>query len=812
MALSKNDVLKAAVLGALAISMTGNANAANDVVKAVGLASQPSVKSNMSGLTSIQTNKNSVGGVDLVLSFNKDTDIPNAFNIQDASGGMVIFDFKNTVSHIAPKIIPPKDSELLSLDIKETEDKTRLVVKSKTRGVNYNVVKNGNKIVISFAGQSAVVATSQMVAEVTKPISELPKPVAVSTTPIQPTPVMAVAVAKPNEPIKQSAVAVVQTPTPVMVAVVSKPVESVKVETPVVAVTKPTFVAETSMVSKLKPEVKGVSFKKGKDSTGGLFMIDLTDPKVTIDIKPSKNSIVIDLFGTDVPKYLIGKKVSVANLGTPVRSYEFSKLSDRARIVLITGDQTEQNAYQVDNKLVLNIKPVYSETIANKSAVKKYTGQKVTLNFQDIEVRSLLQVIADYSNLNIVASDTVEGKITLRLQDIPWDQALEIIQQTKNLGSKKDGNVIWIAPLKEIREKEKAEFDYKIEKDSVIPLITESIQLNYQKATDIKVLLDKKTSSVAGIKRGSVLVDPKTNIIFIEDTPEKIEELRELIKKIDIPIRQVMIEAKIVEATKNFAKNVGARLGVNGQINNRTAFGGGLEATTANTGQFATSPTLSQTLGVSLPATAINGAVPSVFSFLLFNKSLSRFLNMEISAIENDGTGTILSNPRVVTSDRSEAVVAQGTQIPYQESASSGATTISFKDATLSMKVTPQIAPNGKILMDLAINKDSVGTQTPNGPAIDTQNVKTQVMVDNEGTVAIGGIYTEENTASVNKVPFLGDLPYVGFLFKQRATNKSQREIIVFITPKVVTEAGGITATEDSFQGSLIKEIPMPKK
>lgn len=827
-----NKIITAGLVASGVIGYTGIAQSATSADTTKG---QKNTAGAVKDLTSIQTLKNSKGSIDIVLTFSGEVDTPNSFNVQDATGGMIVFDFKNSINQSAPKILPPKDSDLSSVEIKEAQNKMRLVVRTKSHTSGYNITRTGNVVTLSFNNSSAPAKT--FVAEASTPV------VVAQSTPVasQPTPVVSqpaptekatektvdrvlaqeakvaanVQSAQPTQPAvketketKETKVAPVSSKMVATNDVVSAtPKEAVKNTTANVVVTEAGGYTPTQVVT-LKPEVKDVSFKKGKDASSAL-VIDLTDPKITVDIRPEKNDIIIDLFDTVLPKHLVNKKINVSGEMTPVQNYNFITMKDRSRIVVHANTKTEQSAYQVDNKLVLTLKPVYSDTIVKDTQNKKYTGSKVTLNFQNIDVRALLQVIADYSNFNIVASDAVTGNVTLRLKDIPWDQALDILLQTKNLGQKQNGNVIWIAPLAEIRAKEKADLDHKTEMEDKQPLLTESFQINYQKAADIQSLLSNQNQRIIS-KRGSVMVDPKTNQLFVQDTQEKIDSVRAMIKKVDIPVRQVMIEAKIVEANKNFAKNVGSRLGINGRVNRENAFGGSLEGTAAQAGEFSGSATLANTLGVSLPASAAGGATPGVFSFILFNRGLSRFLNMEISAAENDGSGNILSNPRVVTADQNEATIEQGTQIPYQSATSSGATSVSFKNATLSMKVKPQITPDGNVLMDLTVNKDSVGVITASGPSIDTKNIKTQVLVENEGTVAIGGIYTEEETKSADKVPFLGDLPYVGFLFKRTMASKTQREIIVFITPKIVADMAGLNEDNNvDFKGRVIKEIPV---
>ncbi|HTP94365.1 MAG TPA: type IV pilus secretin PilQ family protein, partial [Burkholderiales bacterium] len=429
-----------------------------------------------------------------------------------------------------------------------------------------------------------------------------------------------------------------------------------------------------------------------------------------------------------------------------------------------------------------------------------------SLNFQNVEVRAVLQVIADFTSKNIVTSDTVAGSLTLRLKDVPWDQAFDLILQSKGLDYRKYGDVIWVAPRDELATKEKLALEARQQIAELEPTRTESFQINYQKADVVQALLTQKDQRILS-KRGSAVVDARTNTIFVQDTVAKLEEVRTLIRRIDIATRQVMIESRIVEAQDTFARNLGARLGINGgqtaAQNGTQSFptqnspatlsvGGQLESNTFLTNQFsAPIPVLNQTFGVNLPAPTANlgGTTPGAFSIVLFNNSQTRFLNLELSALQADTRGKIISSPRVVTADQVEATIEQGTEIPYQQATSSGATSISFKKATLSLKVKPQITPDDKIIMNVNVHKDSVGQVTTAGPSIDTKQVTTEVLVDNGGTVVIGGIYTQTETNTTNKIPVLGDLPYVGFLFKNNSKFDDKRELLVFITPRIVKDA-----------------------
>jgi type IV pilus assembly protein PilQ len=460
-----------------------------------------------------------------------------------------------------------------------------------------------------------------------------------------------------------------------------------------------------------------------------------------------------------------------------------------------------------------------------RSQGEGYSGDKISLNFQNIEVRSLLQVIADFTNFNIVTSDSVSGALTLRLKDVPWDQALDIILQARNLGVRKNGNVLWIAPKDEISAKEKLEFEARNAIQNLEPLRTQPFQLHYAKAVTLaQGLMGASASASTGAAtgagtgsastrtgivsgggsggggsgsaarilspRGSVLAEARTNQLFVTDIPSRLAQVDELIRKLDVPVRQVSIEARIVEASDSFGKSLGVKFG-GGSINTRRAIGAIPAVTPGANGDPATA-----TMGftdsnfINLPATGVlgNGNSPGTFAVSLFNASLSRMLNLEISALEADRKGKVMSSPRVVTADQTKALIEQGTELPYQVATSSGATSIAFRKANLKLEVTPQITPEGNIILTLDVNKDTVGQETPAGFAINTKHVQTEVLVENGGTVVIGGIFEVTETNDESRVPVLGEVPYVGALFRTRDRVASKTEMLVFITPKMITD------------------------
>ncbi len=549
-----------------------------------------------------------------------------------------------------------------------------------------------------------------------------------------------------------------------------------------------------------KHSLRDVDFRRGKSGEGRI-VVDLSDTNTGIDIRKEGKTLVVDFINTALPANL-QRRLDVTDFGTPVQTIDTYRLGDNVHMVIQPKGNWEHSAYQADRRFILEVKPVAEEARLGPGEKPRYTGQKLSLNFQNVEVRSVLQVIADFTGLNIITSDSVTGNLTLRLKDVPWDQALDIILQAKGLSKRQEGNVIWIAPTDELATREKLELEAKQQISELEPVRTESFQLNYQKADAVqKILSDPKQKILS--KRGSVVIDERTNTLFVQDTPTKLEEIHKLIAQIDVPVRQVLIESRIVEASDTFSKDLGARLGVNdaaGQgfpigpgSGTRTLIGGQLEATQAQTGQLTstTTPTLSNALNVNLPAANVGGFPASALSLILFKAGGTRFLNMEISALQADGKGKILSNPRIVTADQQEATIEQGTEIPYQQATSSGATSVSFKKAVLSLKVKPQITPDDNIIMDLQVNKDTPDYQhiTAGVPPLLTKNLKTQVLVENGGTVVIGGIYSQTQNETVTKVPLLGDIPVLGNLFKNRASQNDKTELLIFVTPKILKES-----------------------
>ncbi len=546
--------------------------------------------------------------------------------------------------------------------------------------------------------------------------------------------------------------------------------------------------------------IRDLDFRRGADSSGRVI-VALPNNQVGVDIRQQGQKLVVEFLKSSLPEGL-RRRLDVSDFGTPVNTVTTTQVGDRVRVVIEPRGAWEHSAYQSDNQFVVEVRQLKVDP-TKLSQGPGFTGEKVTLSFQNIEVRSLLQVIADFTNFNVVTSDSVTGSVTLRLKDVPWDQALDIVLQAKGLGMRKNGNVLWIAPKDEIAAKEKLDLESRNAIQNLEPLRTQSFQLNYTKAADTAAQLTAGTGAARILStRGSVIAEPRTNQLFVTDIASRLEQVQQLLAKLDIPVRQVLIEARIVEASDTFGKSLGVRLGgsdlrgvrggdpgyaIAGGAN-RIALGGTYNAVSGTTGESSTALDTTNTTFVNLPAVGQGGFSPSSFAISLFSAAANRFLNLELSALEADGKGKLVSSPRIVTADQTKAMIEQGTEFPYQQATSSGATAVAFRRATLKLEVTPQITPEGNIILDLDINKDSRGETTAAGIAINTKHIKTQVLVENGGTVVIGGIFELTETENEAKVPLLGDLPAVGNLFKNRQRTSSKQEMLVFITPKMIAD------------------------
>ena len=524
-----------------------------------------------------------------------------------------------------------------------------------------------------------------------------------------------------------------------------------------------------------KHTLRDVDFRRGKNGEGRI-QVDLSDPGVGIDIRQQGTTLIIDFLKADLPRNL-QRKLDVVDFATPVQGVDTFAQGDNVRMVVEPKGTWEYAAYQTDNKFIVEVKPVTDDpNKLSKSGQMGYAGEKLTLNFQKIDVREALNVIADFTELNMVISDTVSGNLTLRLKDVPWDQALDIILQSRGLDMRKNGNVIQVAPREEIAAKEKISLAARQEISEMEELRTESFQLSYQTVAEmIKLLTDAKQPILS--KRGSAVSDARTGTIFVQDTPSRLEEVRKIIKQIDVPVRQVLIEARFVSAGDSFNRTLGGKLGYSGP-----AVGAGA-GDAIGSGPNAMRALLQP--NVNLPgATSGTGGL----TLSLFNPMATKVLTLELTASELDGRTKNIASPRVVTKDKVAATISAGTQVPYQQATSSGATSIAFKDATLSLNVTPQITPDDHINMQVTANQDTVGAIYSGVPSINTKSVKTEVLVENGGTVVIGGVFTQDLSDSTQKVPLLGDVPIVGWLFKNNVKSDTKSELLIFITPKIMKD------------------------
>ena len=555
--------------------------------------------------------------------------------------------------------------------------------------------------------------------------------------------------------------------------------------------TSPRSLAATPVAGGRAHSVEDVTFHRGDDGAG-LLKLTLSDANAMVDVKQEGNRIVARLPGTSLP----GKfhhRLDVTDFATPVHDVNISSDRQGTLITVEPQGEFEYLAYQADNHFTISVKPLTADDKVKKKAFA-YTGQKLSLNFQDIDVRSVLQLIADFTSLNLVASDTVTGKITLRLQNVPWDQALDLILKTKGLAKRTMGNVMLVAPADEIARREKEELDASQRSEALAPLHTEFLQISYAKADELATLLAKVISS-----RGSVSTDSRTNTLIINDTAKKIDEIREMVTRLDVPVRQVMIEARVVLANTSTDKEMGVSWGIDGsQVNGSSAllFGGSnqtmLDSATWWSQQQA-SPgtpvvrtiTYPQNLAVDMSARQTGGS-----SFALgFVNARGDLLNLELSAFQSEGHGDVVASPRVMTADNQMARIASGQQIPYQQATSSGATSTAFKNAELSLEVTPTITPDGRIQMKLTVNNDSPSTAVSNNQLlIDTNSIKTTVLVNDGETVVLGGIYQTSTTRGVLKVPLLGDIPILGALFRKDTAISTKQELLIFITPKIYND------------------------
>lgn len=546
-------------------------------------------------------------------------------------------------------------------------------------------------------------------------------------------------------------------------------------------------------------QVAGVDFRRGEQGEARLI-IDMTQAGAAIDVRQEQGNVVVEIPGASVPDNLL-RRLDVIDFATPVSTIDSERSANGAVFTLSTSGEYEHLAYQSDNQVVIEVKPVEVSQAEREREEVGYQGEKLSLNFQNIEVRAVLQLLADFNGMNLVTSDTVTGNLTLRLKNVPWDQALDIILKTKGLDKRVNGNVMLVAPAAEIAAREKQELEARKQLVELEPLYSEIIEINFAKASDLADILQSAQSGAEGVAkgflsdRGSVVIDARTNSLLLRDTANQLAEISKLVERLDIPVRQVLIESRIVIANNDFSKELGVRFGASGRSGTLGAGTSGTLDGLEVRNDDIVSPTLlgndpralGQDLNVNLPVANPAGTV----ALALAKLPLGMILELELSAMQQEGRGEVVSSPRVITSNQRQATIEQGTEIPYQEASSSGATSVSFKEALLKLDVTPQITPDDRIVMDLEVNKDEVGEIFLGVPSINTQSVRTQVLVDNGETVVLGGIYEQTKADQSSRVPFFGDLPYVGILFRTDLKIDQQSELLIFVTPKIVKE--GIT-------------------
>ncbi|AMN48279.1 type IV pilus assembly protein PilQ [Steroidobacter denitrificans] len=552
--------------------------------------------------------------------------------------------------------------------------------------------------------------------------------------------------------------------------------------------------------------VSNIDFRRGSDGSGRII-VQLTDSKVPADLRQEGGRVIVDFARTTLPEALM-QRLDVVDFATPVNTVDALRIADGARLVIVASGDYEQLAYQSDNVYTIEIKPVV-KLPPELQDVKEYTGERLTLNFQDIETRAVLQLLADTSGQNMVITDTVSGNVTLRLQNVPWDQALDVVMRTKGLDMRREGNVVFIAPAAEIAAREKELLSARQQVQELAPLRTEYLQINYAKAADLAALIKSGAGNSLLSERGSAAIDERTNTLLLQDTSERLADIRRLVSTLDIPVRQVLIEARIVIVSDDYSRELGVRFGVTAAFNHGGSDGGGIVGANGFVteddeyilsrgplGQGRGTPGFVQ--GNPSDRYMVNLPVGNPAGRLALTLLDSDYLvDLELSAAQAEGRGEIISSPRLITANQREATIEQGVEVPYQESSSSGATTTSFKKAVLSLKVTPQITPDNRVILDLTVSKDSVGQLVASAtggfvPSIDTREIVTQVLVNDGQTVVLGGILETERRESEQKVPYLGDIPVLGRLFKSTSSTDNKDELLIFVTPRILREGSNL--------------------
>lgn len=693
--------------------------------------------------------------IELKLTFDQPVPVPKGYTIEQPA--RIALDLPGVANKLGTKSRELGNGNARSVTVVEAGNRTRLII-NLTNLASYDTRADGRNLFVTIGGTAGrQVANAQ--ANLT-----------------------------PNLP-RAAAPATVTAPSaaPLPGAVARTPLPPTQATSTVAAMTAP------------RPQLRGkairhIDFQRGPQGEGNV-VIDLSETGINPDIQEQGGKIRLTFAGTQMPEEL-RVRLDVKDFATPVQFVNASADSGGASIVIEPTGTYDYLAYQTNNRLTLSVKPLTTEEKEKRAADRfTYTGEKLSLNFQDIDVRSVLQLIADFTNLNLVASDTVQGNITLRLQNVPWDQALDLILKTKGLDKRQIGNVLLVAPADEIAARERQELESQKQIQQLAPLRRDLIQVNYAKAADIAKLFQSVTSAdKTADERGSISVDERTNSIIAYQTQNRLDELRRIVSQLDIPVRQVMIEARLVEANVDYSKQLGVRWGGNASSGNFAVYGkDGATTVDSTTGQVFLPGT--STVG---SFTSASGVAPTPFVDMGVSGSTSgigvgfmvggKMLDLQLSALQSSGNGEIISQPKVVTSDKETAKILRGTEIPYQEASSSGATSTSFKQAALSLEVTPQITPDNRIIMEVKVNKDAPDYQNAlNGvPPISKNEVNAKVLVSDGETIVLGGVFSNTQTKSTTKVPMLGDIPYVGRLFRRDSVTDSKVELLIFLTPRIM--------------------------
>lgn len=743
----------------------------------------------VSDVNALQLNKVSslvASGVsEVAFDFDTVSQVPRGFMLQNPP--RLVLDFLNADLNksLAKRI--KGSGNVKRVDIVQAKDRIRATIRL-GKADKYVTEQRGNKLVVVLLNgttNSKAKSDQEWVNQVIQGGNKSAAHVAATTKPLRPqSAIPAVVKTKPTLPLPPQ----VTTPTPVaMPEIVAAPLPA-----PQQPIQQPT---QHRVYKRL---LGNVDFRRDEKGNGRII-IDLPDEQVKTEIRKSGSSVLVLLKGVDTAQ--ANKTYNVLDFATSVNSIKVSRKGADARLkALVRGAftyTTERKGKQLHVLINKKEKRVSAEDLQKKK--KRYKGDKLTLNFQDIEVRSVLQLLADFTDKNIVVSDTVTGSITLRLKDVPWDQAMDIVLRSKGLGMRENGNVIWVAPEAELAARENRELEQLKKRKTLDPLITEYMPVNFAKATDLAALVTSSKDGGGSLlsKRGTISVDNRTNTVLVHDTVEHVEDVRAMIKQLDVPVRQVAIEARIVIANDDFSRALGARFGATGLagFNGNSAIAttsGSLSGTDTIVGDAAGNlnaggtvfpvgiPGLNDRLNVNLP---VAGALGS-FGFSILSKDL--LLDLELSALQAESKGEIVSTPRVVTTNQTTATIEQGVEVPFQQASSSGAANVAFKKAVLSLQVTPQITPEEHVIMELKVNQDTIGRVFSGVPSIDTRNVKTKVLVDNGQTVVLGGVHVETNQNDIERVPLLSDLPVVGRIFKRTTRSNDKRELLIFVTPKIL--------------------------